>query len=140
MTGRIRTMTRWLPLLAVTLLVLMATPRPLAAWGSFCDECWTKFVEGTPQYDGYTEAQCCVAGTMNCELLQNQGYDMEKWAMEWCSETWVVGTGYVCNGESGSCQSGGGGGGGDDGGGGGGCTIRPGQWCPPSCAACDTVM
>lgn len=126
-----------------TVLVLLVVLSWLAmagvaqAWGSFCDDCYTKLIEENDPDNNWMDAQCCTSGSGHCAMLAADDYWLTMSDMEWCSNNWVPGWGYNCSGQSDSCSAGGGGSGGGGGGGGGNCSIRPGAWCPAECASCE---
>lgn len=103
--------------------IAVLVPGALAAYPSTCDNCYT----GENRW-GEPDAQCCLDN--RCEIWKDLDYDEAMSNMEWCT-SWANEWGAGCHGQGNTCQASGGDGGGDT-----DCTISPGEYCPPSCAAC----
>lgn len=110
----------------VALAALIAFASQVQATCESCYGIWT----ADPLGNSYHDAQCCLSSSYLCSNLAEDGWSLERSNLEWCSNPWLDGYGYTCDGQDG-CSSGGWGGGG-----GGECTILPGEFCPTSCPSC----
>lgn len=117
------------------LFVGMAVLSPGSGHATGCQDCYSGPGFTDRNNETWTEAQCCLSDS--CPFENDPEWSIEILESTYCRVDWVTETGWVCQGDSFSCDSGGGGAGSGGGGSTGSCTVGSGSLCPAECSSCE---